>query len=253
MPQNIRQSDILEIARSQGKVSVEGLASYFDVTVQTIRRDLSDLANAGRLERVHGGAIFASGVSNIQYEERRRLNAEAKQSIARNCAADIPGNAAVFLNIGTTTEAVAQALLGHENLLVVTNNVNIAQILSANDSCQIYLTGGQFRRGDGGVIGGVAVDMIRQFKFDLAVLGCSAIDQDGDILDFAPDEVAVSRMALTRARKSVLVADHSKFQRAAPLQIGGLADLSAIYTDQPLPPPLVQLCVDGKTRVISGA
>ncbi|MBT6099247.1 MAG: DeoR family transcriptional regulator, partial [Marinovum sp.] len=129
MSQTFRHPDILEIARSQGKVTVEGLAEHFSVSLQTIRRDLSDLAETGQLERVHGGAIVASGTVNIAYSQRRELNAEAKAAIAADCAAHIPSNCSVFLNIGTTTEAVAKALLEHRNLMVVTNNINVASIL----------------------------------------------------------------------------------------------------------------------------
>ncbi|HDR27905.1 DeoR family transcriptional regulator, partial [Rhodovulum sp.] len=90
MSQTIRHPEILEIARREGKVTVEGLAEHFGVTLQTIRRDLSNLAEAGRLERVHGGAILPSGTTNIGYEERRSLNQGAKRAIARACAARVP-------------------------------------------------------------------------------------------------------------------------------------------------------------------
>ena len=82
MVSNFRQSEILEFARKEGKVTVDGLAEHYNVTVQTIRRDLSDLAESGRLERVHGGAVVPSGVVNIIYEERRRTNEAGKKEIA---------------------------------------------------------------------------------------------------------------------------------------------------------------------------
>ena len=126
MTQTIRYPEILEIARRDGKVTVEHLSEHFGVTLQTIRRDLADLAEAGRLERVHGGAVLPSGTVNIGYEERRRLNARGKIAMARACAAQIPEDCAVFLNIGTSTEAVAAELMHHRNLLVVTNNMNVA-------------------------------------------------------------------------------------------------------------------------------
>ncbi len=149
MSQTFRQPEILDIARRDGKVTVEGLAGHFGVTLQTIRRDLADLADAGRLERVHGGAILPSGVANIGYEERRVLHHDAKTAIARACAAEIPDNIALFLNIGTSTEAVARELLGHANLMVVTNNMNVANILAANPGCEVIVTGGHLRRADG--------------------------------------------------------------------------------------------------------
>ena len=169
MVSNFRQQEILELARKEGKVTVDSLAEIHEVTVQTIRRDLSDLADSGRLERVHGGAVVPSGVINIQYVERRRLNEAGKKAIGVRCAHEIPNGASVFMNIGTTTEAVARELLDHENLLVVTNNLNIANILAANHGCEIILAGGVLRRADGGIVGGLTVEMVKQFKFDYSV------------------------------------------------------------------------------------
>ena len=121
---------------------VDDLARRFGVTVQTIRRDLSELADSGKLQRVHGGAIIASGTHNIGYADRHSLNNTAKTAIAQACAAQIPNRASVFLNIGTSTEAVARALLRHNNLLVVTNNINVASILAAIPGCEVIVTGG---------------------------------------------------------------------------------------------------------------
>ena len=242
MASNFRQKEILDLARKEGKVTVDGLADIYDVTVQTIRRDLSDLAESGRLERVHGGAVVPSGVVNILYEERRRLNDVGKKAIAVECARAIPDGASVFMNIGTTTEAVAHELLDHENLLVVTNNLNIANILAINHSCEIILAGGVLRRADGGIVGGLTVEMVKQFKFDYSVLGCSAIDADGDLLDFDGQEVMVSKIAIQRSRKVMIVADHLKFTRKAPLTICSLSDVEVLLTDDKLSPELTANC-----------
>ncbi|MCT8158506.1 DeoR/GlpR family DNA-binding transcription regulator [Pseudoruegeria sp. SHC-113] len=249
MVQNFREPQILEIARTEGKVKVEDLARRFDVTVQTIRRDLSDLAEAGKLERVHGGAVLPSGVSNIGYEDRRGLNSDAKSGIARLCAQCIPDDASLFLNIGTSTEAVARELLHHKNLLVVTNNINVANILVANSACQIMLSGGMLRRSDGGLTGDLTTRTIEQFKVDFAVIGCSAVDEDGDLLDFDVQEVGVSKTIIRQARTTFLVADHSKFTRSAPARIASLADVGAVFSDAPLPGDLVQKCADWGTEV----
>ena len=250
MSQTFRHPEILETARRQGKVTVEGLAEQFGVTLQTIRRDLTDLAEAGRLERVHGGAILPSGTTNILYEERRILNQAAKTDIARACAAEIPEGSSVFLNIGTSTEAVAHELLHHRDLMVVTNNMNVANILAANRDCEIILTGGTLRRLDGGLIGTLTVATIRQFKFDIAVIGCSAMDDDGDLLDFDIQEVGVSQTIIAHARKTFLVADHSKFKRSAPARISSLADIDSFFTDFPLSDRLATACREWKTKVV---
>jgi len=250
MVSNFRQKEILDLAREEGRVTVDSLAAQYDVTVQTIRRDLSDLADSGRLERVHGGAVVPSGVVNIIYEERRRLNEAGKKAIAVKCAHTIPQGASVFMNIGTTTEAVARQLLDHENLLVVTNNLNIANILSANHSCEIILAGGILRRADGGIVGGMTVEMVKQFKFDFSVLGCSAIDSDGDLLDFDGQEVMVSGTAIKRSRKIMVLADQLKFQRTAPLKICSLGEADFLFTDATLSKNLMANCESWGTEVV---
>jgi len=245
-----RQSDILTHARKTGRVSVDSLAGDFAVTVQTIRRDLTALCDAGLLARTHGGAMLPSGVTNIAYEERRRVAAGAKEAIARASAAMVPPGASLFLNIGTTTEAVARALLAVPEIMVVTNNMNVAQTLGAHPTAEVILTGGRLRRADGGLVGDMAVDTIRQFKVDLAIIGGSALDAEGDLLDFDPDEVRVARAILSQARQSVLVADAGKLTRAAPVRITSLAALDHWVTDQKPPAELAQLCKAEGTKII---
>lgn len=250
MPQSIRQSEILQIARTEGKVIVEDLAARFDVAAQTIRRDLADLAESGKLQRVHGGAVLPSGTVNIGYRERRGLNSAEKHAIAAACAADIPESISVFLNIGTSTEAVAAALMHHRDLMVVTNNMNVANILAGNRDCKVIVAGGQLRRSDGGLIGTLTNNAIAQFKFDLAVIGCSAIDEDGDLLDYDIQEVAVSQSIIRQSRRVFLVADQSKLTRTAPARIASLAEIDTLYTDRPLRDELAQRCRDWGVRVV---
>jgi DeoR family glycerol-3-phosphate regulon repressor len=250
MSQTFRQPEILEIARRDGKVSVEDLAARFEVSLQTIRRDLTELADTGKLERVHGGAVLPSGTTNIGYEHRRTLNLEAKQRIAKSCAADIPDEASVFLNIGTSTEAVARELLHHRGMMSVTNNMNVANILAGNPDCEVIVAGGRLRRSDGGLVGNLTTEVIGRFKFDLAVIGCSAMDEDGDLLDFDVEEVSVSQTIIRRSRRVLLVADGSKFTRTAPARIASLSEIYTFYTDRPLTPGLAERCRTWGTRVI---
>ncbi|GAB4260848.1 MAG: DeoR/GlpR family DNA-binding transcription regulator [Pararhodobacter sp.] len=252
MAQGFRIPEIMELVRAQGRVTVEELAARFGVTAQTIRRDLAELDEAGKLERVHGGAILRSGTVNIGYHERASLNAEAKRAIAEACAAEIPEGASVFLAIGTTTEAVARALTRHAGLMVVTNNLNIANILAENPACQVIVTGGTLRRSDGGLTGPLTEAAIRHFKVDIAVIGCSALDAEGDMLDYDIHEVGVSQALIRQARKAWLVTDHSKLSRTAPARIESLAVLDAVFTDRALPEPMAARCAQWQTRVVCG-
>lgn len=250
MKHSFRHMEILDIARRTGKVTVEDLADRFGVTVQTIRRDLTELDDAGELNRVHGGAIAASGTTNVAYEQRRDLLSVEKSAIARACASAIPDDCSVFLNIGTSTEAVASELLHHKNLLAITNNMNVANILAANPDCQVVVTGGTVRRADGGLIGTMTVEAIRQFKFDYAVIGCSALDEDGDVLDFDIQEVGVSQAIIASARVPFLVADHSKFSRTAPARICSLEEIGSFFTDQTPSEDVVALCRAWGTSIV---
>jgi len=250
MALNFRQAEILELARIEGRVAVEDLAQRFDVTLQTIRRDLSDLADAGHLDRVHGGAVLRTGVANIGYEARRRMNEAAKSAIARACAAAIPDNCSLILNLGTTTEAVARELLAHRNITVITNNMNVANILVANPGCEIVVAGGTLRRSDGGLVGELTTQFFAQFKVDFAVIGVSALDRDGDLLDFDLAEVRVSKAIIQQSRKVFLVADRSKLDRSAPARLASLADIDRLFIDGPLPEALMARCKDWETEVV---
>ncbi|SPF79551.1 DeoR/GlpR family DNA-binding transcription regulator [Pseudoprimorskyibacter insulae] len=250
MSQSLRHTQILDIARREGAVKVEDLAQHFGVTLQTIRRDLAEMDENGHLERVHGGAVLPSGTVNIGYEYRQSMNDEAKRAIAKACAAQVPGDCSLFLNIGTSTEAVARELLAHRSLMVVTNNMNVANILVRNPDCDITLTGGTLRRSDGGLVGPLTQDAVARFKFDIAVIGCSALDEDGDLLDFDFQEVGVSQTIIRQARRVFLVADHSKISRHAPAKIAPLSEVDVLITDLPLPEPLRAKCAEWGVEVI---
>ncbi len=239
---SFRQKEILNMVRASGRVEVEALAESLGVTPQTIRRDLNTLTDEGHLTRVHGGAILQSGVANTAYEARKSMAAAAKAAIGQLCADAIPDDASLFINIGTTTESVARALCTRRDLLVITNNLNVANIMATNPHCGVMVTGGMLRRSDGGLVGEQTLDTVQQFKADFAIIGVSAIDEDGSLLDFDYREVRVSQAIIANARKVFLVADASKLTRSAPARIGHMRDIDGFFTDQPLPAPLAQIC-----------
>ena len=190
-----------------GRLDVDVLATRFGVTPQTIRKDLNELCEQGLLQRYHGGAMLPSGVANLAYEARRQLATDAKRRIGLKAAELIPNDCSLLINIGTTTEQVATALRSHTGLMVITNNINVVNILQGYAGIEVIVAGGVLRHADGGIVGEAAVDFIRQFKVDYAIIGTSAIDEDGTLLDYDYREVKVSRMIVESSRRAILVAD----------------------------------------------
>lgn len=234
----LRRNEIVSLVRQRGFVTIETLARQFGVTVQTIRRDINQLSTDGRLARYHGGAGLPSSVENIDYPARQVMNLAEKERIARLVAAHIPAHASLFINIGTTTEAVARALVNHEDLHVITNNLNVAQILARNTNFRVIVTGGVVRNRDSGVVGQSACDTIRDFRVDYGIIGISGIDSDGTLLDFDYDEVRAAQAILHNARQTFLVTDHSKFTRRPMVRLGAITQISALFTDEPPPPTI---------------
>ncbi|THB78623.1 MAG: DeoR/GlpR transcriptional regulator [Desulfobulbaceae bacterium] len=236
---NARQKKILAIAREQGKVAVEKLSSRFSVSAQTIRKDINTLCKNQFLQRVHGGAIVGSGIEHLSYEARKVLAPEAKKAIGKKAAKLIPNNVSILLNIGTTTEEVAHALKRHRGLLVISNNINAVEILRHSSGIDVVISGGLVRKSDGGLVGEAAVDFINQFKADYAVIGVSAIDVEGALLDYDYREVRVAKAIIANARQVVLVADELKFSRNASIRIGHLSQIDTLVTNT-LPPENIQ-------------
>jgi DeoR family transcriptional regulator, glycerol-3-phosphate regulon repressor len=245
-----RQAQIVELAKAQGRVLVEDLAAHFALTPQTIRKDLNELCDRRILIRTHGGALFTYGAANLEYEQRRTIAAAQKQAIGAAAARLIPNRASLFINIGTTTEAVADALLEHDGLLVITNNINVANRMRVFPSFEVIIAGGAVRASDGGIVGEAAIDFIEQFKVDFAVIGTSAIDPDGSLLDFDVREVKVAQAILANARHAILVADSSKFERTAPVRIAHISMVHTFITDRCRPAGIRNLCRDAGVGII---
>jgi DeoR family glycerol-3-phosphate regulon repressor len=249
MSTNPRQLALLEVMQSQGSVTVEYLAEKLGVTLQTVRRDVQRLADGGLLTRFHGGVrVPRSTIENIAHQQREHLNTAGKTRIAQAVAAEVPNDCSLILNIGTTTECIARALMRHTGLRVITNNLNVASILSANVNCEVIVVGGVVRGRDRGIIGEAAVDFIRQFKVDIAIIGISAIESDGSLRDFDYREVKVSQTIISHAREVWLAADSSKFNRPAMVEVGNLTQIDRLFTDAPPPEPFPALLNEAQVR-----
>lgn len=252
MTPNPRQALLLDEVRAKGSVSVEALAEQFDVTLQTVRRDVKLLSDAGLLARFHGGVrVPSSTTENIAYRQRQLLNETAKQAIARTVAAAVPHGCSLIINIGTTTEAIARELLHHKGLRVITNNLNVAAILSDNPECEVIVAGGVVRSLDRGIVGEVTVDFMQQFKVDIGLIGISGIEADGTLRDYDYREVKVARAIIEHSREVWVAADHSKFNRPAMVQLARFDQIDTLFTDQPPPPPFPALLAEASVNCVT--
>jgi DeoR family glycerol-3-phosphate regulon repressor len=237
-----RQLELVEEVRRLHSVSVEALADRFGVTLQTVRRDIRQLADAGLLARFHGGVrLPGSTTENIEYLKRQQLHAHAKQRIARAVAARVPDGCSLLINIGTTTEAIARELLHKRGLRVITNNLNVAALLSDNADFEVIVAGGVVRSRDRGIVGEATVDFIAQFKVDIGLIGISGIEPDGTLRDFDYREVKVARAILAHSREVWVAADSSKFNRPAMVELARFEQVEMLFTDTIPPDPFPAL------------
>jgi DeoR family glycerol-3-phosphate regulon repressor len=250
MALNPRQRRLLERVRENASVSIEDLARALGVTAQTVRRDVRLLEQDKLLARYHGGVGLPSTVENIAYVQRQSLQADAKRRIAEAVAARVPNGCSLLINIGTTTEAVARALVRHRGLHVVTNNLNVATILADNPGCEVIVSGGVVRSRDRGIVGEAASDFIANFRVDIGIIGISGIECDGTLCDFDAREVKVAQTIIRQSRKVWLVADRTKFGRHALVRLAHVDQLEALFTDAAPPDPLRRVLADCAVEVI---
>ena len=253
MSVGVRRERILELIGVAGYGAIEDLAGHFRVTPQTIRGDLNLLADAGRLIRHHGGASIPSSVSNTSYALRRGEFAKQKALIAQRVAAWLPDRSAVFLSLGTTMLAVAQALRMRKELKVITNNLEAAQILVGQPGIEVIVLGGHLEGRNLGVSGTSTLAAVEQYRADVCLFSVGGVDREGSLLDYHESEAAVVRAMMRRSRRSALVIDHSKFGRTASVRVGAITGVAAIATDQALPPDLRSLLRSHAVEVLIGA
>ena len=235
-----RQEEIISLVRERGFATLEVMAEKFGVSQQTIRRDVIYLAKNNLLQRHYGGAGLPPGIDNLSYTNRRIQNAEEKALIGKAVAASIPDGASLFFDIGTTTEAVAKALVGHKDLKIITNHIRIVSILCENTSFEIILSGGLVRNRDWAVTGESTTDFLREFRVGYGIFGAGSITADGQLLDYDYRDAQTSRVAREISRYKIVVFDHSKFNADAMMPFARVSEIDEIVTGRRPPEPIVQ-------------
>jgi DeoR family glycerol-3-phosphate regulon repressor len=246
-----RQTQIIEFLTSRGgTLSSSELTESFDVSVQTIRKDLNELSDLGVVRRVHGGITLPTQSRNLSFTSRQVINFEEKKHIARLAAAHIPNRASLFLGIGTTPGQIAEHLIYHTGLKVITNNLNAALALCHNASIDTYMVGGRVRHTDEDTVGEEATSQFRNFQVNYGICGVAGISESGNLLNFSSEESYLFKAILENCEKSILVADHHKFMRSAPVISGHLSDFDVLLTDV-VSPQLKILCDEAQLEVVT--
>jgi DeoR family fructose operon transcriptional repressor len=227
-----RQNVILERARSQGRVDVAALAEEFDVTAETIRRDLDVLTRRNLVRRTHGGALpidrlgFELGVS-----AREGLLTSEKGRIAKAALAELPEEGAIILDAGTTTIRLAELIPGDRELTIVTNSLPVATVLAPKANITLHLVGGRVRGRTLASVDDWAERALRDIFVDVAFVGTNGLSPAHGLTTPDRHEAGVKRAMLTAARRGVVLTDHTKIGNDAFARFADLRDIDVIITD----------------------
>lgn len=244
MPATQRERAILDILAQSGSGRIKDLAQQLEVTEETVRRAVKRLDAAGHVSKVHGGVHLKNWGPEPSFDLRFGLNPQPKQRIAAHLATMIGDGASLFLDVGSTTAYVAQALRAHRDLLVVTNSLAVAQALTSRNGNRVFMAGGELRSHDGGALGAEALRFVRQFQVQYAVLSAAAVDARAGFMLHDLREAEFSRAIIERADTAIIATDASKFGLSAPIQVAKPSAFHRLVTDA-APPPDVAAMLEG--------
>ncbi len=246
---NARRNQLVQVVRQRGFVSIEAMADHFAVSSQTIRRDIDQLCQSNKLARYHGGAGLPTGSDSLAYSNRKARFSAEKREIATLLAAQIPNEASLFIDIGTTMEAVAEALSGHRDLRIITNHIKVASILSERTDFEIVLAGGMVRNRDQAITGEATSEFLGKFKVSYGIFGIGAIEDDGTMRDYDYRDVQVSKAAMAISTNRFAAADHSKFNGDAMVELGHVSEIDAFFTDARPPKPITGVLAENNVQL----
>jgi DeoR/GlpR family transcriptional regulator of sugar metabolism len=252
-----RQARMAEHVATRGRARIGELAELFGVTEPTVRKDLSALQERGLLKRTHGGALALHPVIDREFAGRKAINPAGKEAIARACVDLLRDGDSVFLDSGTTVDAVVRALAARNRqgdgprLSVLTNTLEVARTLAEVPGADCVLLGGQLRHVDGSVVGALALENLQRFAFSLAFIGVSGFSEDGLSVG-SISEAAVKAAAIDRARRVVVPLERSKVGVTDFARIAGLDEVDAVVLDAATP-AVAELCESHGIELVAAA
>lgn len=247
-----RHRQIVEQVRGAGRVLVTELAEHFDVTPETIRRDLTALDRSGALRKVHGGAIPAPAPPETGVTQREQVNPSAKQAIARTALErlDLAPGTTLLVDAGTTAGALARLLPADRELTIITNSVLTAASLAAAGHSRVRILGGQLRGLTQAAVGPEAIETLSTLRVDVAVLGANGVSAAHGLSTPDPDEATVKRAMVRSARQVVALVDSTKIGQEHLVSFASLDVIDLLVTDVELPPALTDQLAAAETEVL---
>ncbi|WP_323010806.1 DeoR/GlpR family DNA-binding transcription regulator [Paracoccus sp. (in: a-proteobacteria)] len=244
-----RQDRILRHIQDAGFATIDSMAESFGVSAQTVRRDLIALERSDYLIRFHGGAGPGRNMVRLGHAEKSTAAQDGKTRIAQAVAKMIPEGAAVYLDVGSTVEAVARALTEHRHLRIVTPGAAVAMIFATARQIDVFLTGGSLRGANGALVGEHAKETLRRFRFDHMVTSFGGFSPEGEPMDFDPEKAILRRIALENSLQRIGVVDASKFHRHALAKMHDGVGFTDLVTDAPPPEQVVAAMARSQTRI----
>ena len=228
-----RRNAILAKLATDGKVSVSDLSTEFNVTEETIRRDLEKLDKEGLAKKTYGGAIvLETHGADLPFNVRKRVNANLKENIAQKIAELISDGDSIILDSSTTAISVTKYIKNRENLTLITNSVEILLELSDKSGWKILSTGGKLKNGSLALVGASAEQMIRDYHVHIAVCSSKGIDMNMGISDSNEEDASMKKAIFSSADRKILAIDSTKFNRRSFVKVFSVSDVDTVVTDE---------------------
>lgn len=227
-----RRNAILEQLNLNGKVIVADLSRTFDVTEETIRRDLEKLEKEGFAKKTYGGAVLKDSIhTDLPFTVRKRTNVEFKQNIAAKVAALIQDGDYLMLDSSSTAVYIAKSIKDRKNITLITNSVEILLELADKEDWNVLSTGGSLRKGALSLVGATAEHNVRSFHVDLAVCSCKGLDLTMGITDSNEQDSAIKQAFFASADRKILAVDSTKFDQTSFVKVSDIKEIDTIVTD----------------------
>ena len=246
-----RRDDICRLLKEKNILSISELSSILNIPKITIRRDLDYLAKEKRIKKTHGGAIIERAKDyEPPYMIRSLEMTEQKKAIGKLAASLIPENSLIFIDVGTTLLELAKNLPADKNISVITNWIPITEELGKKMFSNLFLLGGKVNCREMSIIGNYPLQFLDNFNIEICFIGLGGISIDHGLTDYTVEEIEIKKQMIQRSKVKIVLADHTKFNRLAPIKICDLSDIDTIITSEGLEEEIKQKYEDSGIKII---